>query len=79
MILGRIMFYNVELLVFFFILVYVISSFIRWLLKLFGYGYPCYINLTYTKDNITSSKRFYIVNDEHLFEVLQQLYGKNDD
>ncbi len=72
------MFHNVELLVFFFILVYVIASFIRWLLKLFGYGYPCYITITYTKYGITKCERFYIVDDEHLFEILQQLYGKND-
>jgi hypothetical protein len=72
------MFHNVELLVFFFILVYVIASFIRWLLKLFGYGYPCYINITHNKYGITKCERFYIADDEHLFEILQQLYGKND-
>lgn len=70
---------NIELLILFGILVYVIASTIRWLLKLFGYGYPCYMNITYTKYGIQYCERFYIVDDEHLVEILSNLYGMNDE
>lgn len=68
-----------KLLILFGILVYVIASTIRWLLKLFGYGYPCYMNITYTKYGIQYCERFYIVDDEHLVEILSNLYGMNDE
>lgn len=70
---------NIELLILFGILVYVIASTIRWLLKLFGYGYPCYMNITYTKYGIQYCERFYIVDDEHLVEILSNLYGTDDE
>ena len=73
---------NIEtfnLLILFGILVYVKASTIRWLLKLFGYGYPYYINITYTKYGIQYCKRFYIVDDEHLLEILTNIDGLNDE
>lgn len=70
---------NISLLIFFVFNVYVIASTIRWLLKLFGYGYPCYMNITYTKNNIKRSERFYICDDKHLIEIITNLYGTYDE
>ena len=70
---------NISLLIFFAFNVYVIVTIIRWLLKLFGYGYPYYMNITYTKYGIQYCERFYIVDDEHLVEILSNLYGMNDE
>lgn len=70
---------NISLLIFFAFNVYVIATIIRWLLKLFGYGYPCYMNITYTKYGIQYCERFYIVDDKHVVEILSNLYGMNDE
>lgn len=70
---------NISLLIFFAFNVYVIVTIIRWLLKLFGYGYPYYMNITYTKYGIQYCERFYIVDDEHLVDILSNLYGMNDE
>ena len=70
---------NISLLIFFAFNVYVIASTIRWLLKLFGYGYPYYMNITYTKYGIQYCERFYIVDDEHLVDILSNLYGTDDE
>lgn len=68
-----------KLLILFGILVYVIASTIRWILKLCGYGYPYYMNITYTKDNIKRTERFYIVDKYHLIEIITNIYGTNDE
>lgn len=68
-----------KLLILFGMLVYVIASTIRWLLKLFGYGYPYYMNITYTKNNIKRSERFYIVDKDHLIEIMTNIYDSEDE
>ena len=70
---------NISLLILFGVLVYVIASTIRWILKLFGYGYPYYMNITYTKYGIQYRKRFYIADDEHLLEILTNIDGLDDE
>lgn len=67
------MFHNVELLVFLICLAYVLASFFRWIIKLCGHGYPYYINLTYTKNGIKHTERFYVVDNEHFFEIVTNL------